>query len=109
MRLALFLLPHTKEGRDVLDHFATSSLPGSNWNINDMVLWYGKELNLTISVGERLTSEGGTSHVNEEGLPGHEGPAARRDDGQVYEKTEGKKRISYIGRVGDTTTIVYAG
>jgi hypothetical protein len=101
MRLALFLLGHTKEGKDVLTHFATSPLPEPKWNKNNMVVWYGKDLNLT------LLEEGGgvTSDVKESGTSGHKRQTARPDDRQVHQET--KKRIKYIARVGDNTTILY--
>jgi hypothetical protein len=106
MRLALFLLGHTQEGRDVLTSFATSSLPVPNWELNSHVLWYGKELNLTIPIKE----EGVTSDVinYKESLPGPEREITRREHGKVCEQAE-KKKVRYIARVGSGTTILYEG
>jgi hypothetical protein len=111
MRLALFLLGHTKEGKDVLAFYSSSPLPVPNWSINDAVLWYGKESNFKFAEGETLTPKGVTSNVNhhENRLPGPEGTAARCNDGEVCRETT-KKKIRYIARVGyGSTNIVYEG
>jgi hypothetical protein len=104
MRLALFLLGHTREGKDVLTSFATSPLPQPNWELNSTVLWYGKPLNLTILNKE----EGVTSDVidNQESVSRPQGQAARRDDREICKQAE-KKKVRYIARIGDNTTFVY--
>lgn len=96
MRLALFLLGHTKEGKDVLNHFATSTLPSPKWTVNDMVVWYGKEVNFKIAAGETLTPEGVTSIVEENSLSGPERPTARRER-TIHEETDDKPIIFRIG------------
>jgi hypothetical protein len=107
IRLGLFLLGHTKEGRDVLQHFASSPLPKPNWNKNDMVLWYGDGCNFTFEEQGAGTPEGGTSDVKKDSLPRSEGQATRSEHWEIHEETTSKKRIKYIARVGDATTILY--
>jgi hypothetical protein len=110
MRLALFLLGHTKEGKDVLTFFSSSSLPVPLWDKNNMVLWYGKPCGFTFTAGERLEEKGVTSNesINQTSVSGPEGAATRRDDREVYHETE-KKKTKYIARVGSGTTILYEG
>lgn len=110
MRLALFLLGHTKEGIDVLTFFSSSPLPDPKWDRNNMVLWYGKECNFEFSAGETTQEKGLTSNViiNQNGIPGPTREITRRDKREVCPETE-KKKVRYIARVGDATTILYEG
>jgi hypothetical protein len=109
IRLGLFLLGHTKEGRDVLNYFSSSPLPEPKWNKNNTVLWYGKEHNYMFPEREDVTAEGGTSNDNKESVSRSERETTRHEHREVYEETTTKKRVKYIARIGDNTTILYQG
>jgi hypothetical protein len=90
-RLAMYLLPYTKEGRDVLNFFSSSPLPSPKWNLNSMVEWYGEPLDFALeggtSAGEITSLEGGTSDVKEESLCRSE-PKVTRFEGQIHQETK---------------------
>jgi hypothetical protein len=108
IRLGLFLLGHTKEGKDVLTFFSKSPLPDPKWNKNNMVLWYGKEVNFAFPEREDMTSEGGTPHDNKESVSRSERETTRHEHREIHEETTTTKKVRYIARIGDHTTILYS-
>lgn len=83
-RLALFLLGHTKEGRDVLKQFSKdASLPSPKWEQNHQWLWMENTMQQTSEVGASELNEGGTSHVQRESIQGSVREVPRQA-GQVH-------------------------
>ncbi|PWA05484.1 hypothetical protein DCC39_18025 [Pueribacillus theae] len=101
IRLALFLLPHTKEGQEFLSQHLKKdfSLPSARWMVNDGWLWMERQ--------GKSRLEGGTSgkevsvknnsredgrHENKEG---YSRPLSRRE-GEVYQNRTGTGGIRIV-------------
>lgn len=105
-RLAMYLMPFSKEGKEVLNFFSSSPLPSPKWNLNSMVEWYGEPLNLALeggtSAGEQKQLEGGTSNVEEESLC-RSGSKVARFEGEIRQETQvTNKQGEIIFRLGNS-------
>jgi hypothetical protein len=96
IRLALFLLGHTTEGKKVLELYSSSPLPSPSWTETAHGLWYGSDDFKTVDTLEGGTSgetDGGTSIDAERGTSGLAATQTDNEEDDVHVQENGLERF----------------
>ena len=107
IRLALFVLGHSKEGKEILDLYSTSSLPSPSWTVSTHGLWYGSDgfkqpgvgTSGSSDVGTSTSLEGVTSSVQENGLEGSKREITQRK-GTVHQDPQDSQQSTIVTGTG---------